>query len=78
MPDTITNIHTFDQPIEMSVKVGIEIDSKGQRKPSIEIKTIHHLTMDEAKDGRLLALLDLIITNSLTRCQDTIKKAMDV
>ncbi len=29
---------TTDQPIETSVTVGIEVDSKGQKKPSIEVR----------------------------------------
>jgi len=75
--ETTTNIHTYDQPIETSVKVAIEMDSKGQRKPSIEIKISHKLTLNEATDGKLITILDLAVATALSRCKDTLNKAME-
>ncbi len=31
-------VNTYDQPIETYVKVGIEVDSRGQKKSSIEVR----------------------------------------
>ncbi len=77
MPNTITNIHTISQPIEISVKVGIEIDSKGQKKPSVEIKTMQHLTIEETEDKTVGSIVEAMLKGSLQRCKDTIKKAME-
>jgi len=76
MSDIITNIHTYDQPIETSVKVGIEVDSKGQRKPSVEIRITRHVGINEADKfyGRIMDDIQL----ALSRCQDTINKSVEV
>ena len=73
MSEEIRNIHTYDQPIETSIKVGIEIDSKGQRKPAIEIKITRKL--HNTSDPVLHIEDDL--KSSLLRCRDTLKKAME-
>lgn len=73
MPDTIEHIQTIAQPIEVSVKVGMEIDSKGQKKPSVEIKITEHLT--EAVS--ISTVVENALRDSLNRCKDTIKKAME-
>lgn len=75
MPDTITNVHTFDQPIETSVKVGMEIDSKGQKKPNVEIKVTRKLGIADGKQAVLFIEDDL--KAALLRCKDTIKKSME-
>ncbi len=79
MVDTIvdTTVYTFDQPIEISVKVGIEVDSKGQRKPSVEIKISHKLSLTEAAGGNLITILDLAVATALSRCKDTLNKAIE-
>ena len=73
MPDTITHVLTTAQPIEASVKVGLEIDSKGQKKPNVEIKIIRHLEKKE----EVSLYLDNDLRAALVKCKDTIKKAME-
>lgn len=75
MPDIIEHIQTIAQPVEISVKVGMDIDSKGQKKPSVEIKTTQHLSLDGAKG--MDVIVDGMLNGSLRRCKDTIKKAME-
>ncbi len=77
MPDTIENILTIAQPLEVSVKVGIEIDSNGQKKPSVEIKTVQHLTIKDTQDKTVGSIVEAMLEGSLYRCKDTIKKAME-
>ena len=72
--ETVTNIHTIDQPIETSVKVGIEVDSKGQKKPSVEIKITRKLTK---LDGDAVLRIEDDLKAALLRCKDTLKKAME-
>lgn len=75
MPDTITNIHTIDQPVETSVKVGMEIDSKGQKKPNVEVKISRHVGIEDTDKFYVYIMDDLQI--ALSKCKDTIKKAME-
>lgn len=74
MSDTLVHIQTIAQPIEVSVKVGMEIDSKGQKKPSVEIRVARHLEKKE----EVSLYLDDDLRAVLVRCKDTIKKAMEV
>lgn len=66
-----TTIYTFDQPIETSVKVGIEIDSKGQRKPSVEIKISRKLKTVDAE------ALNADIKSALIKCKEILNRAME-
>ena len=75
MTETIT--YVFDQPIETSVKVGIEVDSKGQRKPNVEIRISHKLSLTEAADGKLITILDLAVATALSKCKETLNKALE-
>lgn len=70
--ETITTVHTYDQPIETSVKVAIEVDSKGQRKPTVEIKISRKLAGVNAK-----ALAE-DIEAALIKCKETLNKALEV
>lgn len=74
MSETITNVHTYDQPLETSVKVGIEIDSKGQRKPSIELKIARKL-----QDATIASdVMETDIKEALEQCKNAIKSALEV
>ncbi|MDP2366223.1 MAG: hypothetical protein Q8M94_20925 [Ignavibacteria bacterium] len=72
MNEIITNIHTYDQPFETSVKVAIEIDSKGQRKPNIEVRITRKL-----ENVGIVAVLEGDIRAALTHCKSALKEAME-
>jgi hypothetical protein len=73
--ETVTNIHTFDQPIETSVKVGIEVDSKGQKKPSVEIRITRKIGKEQ--DGAFYQTVLDDLDLALIKCKATLTLAME-
>ncbi|MDP2366542.1 MAG: hypothetical protein Q8M94_22535 [Ignavibacteria bacterium] len=72
MTEIITTVHTYNQPIETSIKVGIEVDSKGQRKPSIEVRITRKL-----EAAPIAAVLEGDIRAALAHCKSALVEAME-
>lgn len=75
MTETITTVHTYDQPIETSIKVTIEVDSKGQRKPSIEVRITRKINAENTDKFYDLIMNDIQL--ALSRCKDTLTNALE-
>ena len=66
-----TKTIVFGQPNEISIKVGLSIGAKGERKPEVVITSISKCDDIDINE------VNTIIHNSIIKCKDTIKLLME-